>query len=197
MLPDTFIFFGRSGSGKGTQAELLMQALKERGARDMLYIETGALFRSFVTDNKNLTSTLTGNVMNEGGFLPPFLPIWIWTNYLIHHFTGKETLVLDGLCRKAHEAPILDSALSFYGREKVHVILVDVSREWSHERLLGRKRGDDTEERILNRLNAYDKDVIPAMEYLKNDPKYIFHTINGEQTIEEVHAEIISKLGLA
>ncbi|MCG2694656.1 hypothetical protein L6261_01050, partial [Candidatus Parcubacteria bacterium] len=69
-------------------------------------------------------------------------------------------------------------------------------REWSTERLLGRGRSDDDAEQIKKRLDWFDKDVIPAIEYLKNDPLYNFVDINGEQTIEQVQAEIIEKIQL-
>ena len=44
----SFIFMGRSGCGKGTQAKLLMEYLKKIDpARDIFYLETGAGVREF------------------------------------------------------------------------------------------------------------------------------------------------------
>ncbi|HEY0221046.1 MAG TPA: nucleoside monophosphate kinase [Candidatus Paceibacterota bacterium] len=195
MSPQTFIFFGPSGAGKGTQAKLLMEKLKEKDSREILYIETGQRFRDFSTE-ASFTAKLTKEIMTNGGLLPEFLPIWIWTEYLIKHVSGDEHMVLDGLSRRAHEAPILDSAMRFYKREKPFVLSVEVSGEWAKERLLGRGRVDDSEKEIEERIAWYYENVVPAMEYFKNNPNYNFIPVNGEQTIEEVHNEIMSKIGI-
>jgi adenylate kinase family enzyme len=60
----------------------------------------------------------------------------------------------------------------------------------------GRGRLDDSDEEIKKRLDWYKANVVPAIEYFKNDPDYKFVSINGEQTIEEVHREIMQKLEL-
>ena len=194
MTSQTFIFFGRSGCGKGTQAHLLQQKLEQSGGK-VLYIETGAKFREFM-EKDTYTSHMTKEVMANGGLLPAFLPIWVWSNFLIENFTGQEHLILDGLSRRAFEAPILDSMVSFYKRDRPYVILIDVSREWSKERLMGRKRADDTDEYIESRLNWYDREVVPAIEYFRNHSGYHFLEVDGEKTIEEVNEEIMDKLGI-
>ena len=52
MKPQTFIFIGRSGCGKGTQAELVQEHLKQIDPkRKVLYIQTGAEFREFIKGN--------------------------------------------------------------------------------------------------------------------------------------------------
>lgn len=188
--PLTIIFFGRSGSGKGTQASLLIEKLKQEG-RNTLYIETGKEFRSFIEES-NLTAKITKEVVNRGDFMPEFMPIWLWCDQLVRKFDGTQDLVLDGMARRPHEAPILDSALKFYGRTQVHVIHMNVSRQWSTERLLSRGRNDDEEEKIKRRLDAYDRDVLPVLEYFKERKGYQFHDINGERSIEEIHADIMS-----
>jgi len=71
---------------------------------------------------------------------------------------------------------------------------MNVSREWSKERLLGRGRKDDDPEEIKKRLDWYETEVAPVVEYYKDNPKYNFIDVNGEQTIEEVHKEIIEKV---
>lgn len=51
MTPQTFIFFGPSGSGKGTQARLLIEYLEKKDPeRKTVYIETGRRFRDFITE---------------------------------------------------------------------------------------------------------------------------------------------------
>jgi adenylate kinase family enzyme len=102
-------------------------------------------------------------------------------------------MVLDGLARRPHEAPILDSAIKFYKREKPFVISIEIPREVSAERLRNRKRADDTNLDIERRLDWYDQNVVPSIQFFKDNPDYNFVSINGERSIEEVHADIISK----
>lgn len=195
MSPQTIIFFGPSGAGKGTQAKLLIEKLKEKNEREIIYIETGQRFRDF-SEEASFTAKKTKKIMQTGGLLPEFLPIWIWTEYFIRHVSGEEHMILDGLSRRVHEAPILDSAMKFYGRVNPKVISIEVSREWAKERLVGRGRNDDNLEEIDKRMDWYYQNVMPAIEFFKNNSYYSFFTINGEQTIEEVHEEIMSKIRL-
>ncbi len=193
MKPQTFIFFGPSGSGKGTQAKLLIDTIKAKDPlNDVLYLETGQKFRDFASE-ASLTAQTVKDIMAKGGLLPEFLPIWIWTEYLIRHVSGEEHMVLDGLARRPHEAPILDSAIKFYKREKPFVISIEIPREVSAERLRNRKRADDTNLDIERRLDWYDQNVVPSIQFFKDNPDYNFVSVNGERSIEEVHADIISK----
>jgi len=193
MNSKAFLFFGRSGCGKGTQAKLLADFLKTKG-REVIYIETGSQFREFIK-KENYSSELTKNILHDGGLIPVFLPIWIWTNILVNNFSGKEDLVLDGLCRRREESIALDSAFSFYKIKKPNVILMNVSKEWSFSRMMERKRADDTPEKIQNRLDWYEKSVMPSIDYFREKPGCNFIEINGEQSIENVHKDIIKALG--
>lgn len=194
MNSKAFLFFGRSGCGKGTQAKLLTDFLKAKG-REVIYIETGSQFREFIK-KENYSSKSAGEIVHKGGLIPIFLPIWIWTNILIDNFTGEEDLVLDGLCRRREEASALDSAFDFYKIEKPNVILINVSKDWSFARMMGRKRLDDSPEKIKNRLDWYEKSVMPSINYFREKPDCNFIEINGEQTIENVHKDIIKALNL-
>lgn len=196
MQPQTIVFFGPSGAGKGTQAKLLIETFKQKdNTRDVLYVETGQRFRDFSTEASH-TAMLTREIMQSGGLLPEFLPIWIWTEYFIKHISGDEHMILDGLSRRAHEAPILDSALKFYKREKPFVLSLEVSDAWAKQRLMERGRSDDHGKDIDERIAWYHKNVQPAMDYFRNNPYYTFVSVNGEQSIEEVHIDILKALGL-
>lgn len=192
-MQQTFIFFGKSGSGKGTQAELLKKYLSEKKGVEPIYIETGQRFRNF-TDQSNYSAELTKEVMSKGGLLPDFLPIWIWTTDLVDKFDGKRDLILDGLCRRPDEAPVLDSAVKFYKLGKPIVLYVKTSDTWSFDRMKERGRKDDTDEYIKSRLKWFDWNVVPAMSYFHDNEDYNFFEINGEQSIDDVYKEIISKI---
>ena len=191
----TFIFFGRSGSGRGTQANLLMDFLEKQKGAKPVYIETGEKFRNFIKKEDNHTSQMTRKVLDQGGLMPVFMPIWLWTGELVEKFSGKEDLILDGLCRRPDEAPVLDSALKFYGLKKPNIIYIKPGKNWSLEKLRSRGReDDDKEEDMMRKLSWFDWNVMPAMSYFHGNDYYNFIEINGERTIEEVHAEIIQKV---
>ena len=192
----TYIFFGRAGSGKGTQAELLIKKLEERN-RTVLSIGTGNGFRT-LGEKDNYTSRITKETVDAGNLAPVWMPIWMWGNELVENFTGEQDLVIDGAARRLEEAKIFDSAVKFYGLENVKVINIDVSREESVERLTLRGRVDDVDlDRINRRLDWHDRDVLPVLEYFQGEEGYEVININGEQSIEGVHNDISEALGLS
>lgn len=193
--PKAFIFIGRSGCGKGTQVELFKDKLKERGESKTLHVETGSFFREFIKGN-SFTEILSKRIVDSGGLMPEAFAIYLWVNYLNKDFTGKEDLLFDGVARKLHEATILDGALKFYGIKKYKVIYLNVSEEWATDRLLARAGGrkDDTEEGIKNRMKFFEKEVVPSIDFFRNNKDCNFVDINGEQSIDEVHEEIVRKV---
>lgn len=195
MAPKTFILIGRSGCGKGTQAELLKEHLEKNVSEfSVLYIETGAKFRKFVKGD-SYTSEIAREVNDAGKLQSSFLATWMWSNILIEKLTGKEHLVLDGIPRKLNEAKILDGALMFWKRVKPNFIFINVSEKWARERLSGRGRKDDSNnDNVDSKMEWYKSDVVPAIEHFKDRDNYNFLDINGEQTIEEVHKDIIKKI---
>ena len=187
-----FIFIGRSGCGKGTQAELLIKKIEDEGTKT-LHMETGAFFREFI--KKNLyTEVLTKKVIESGGLMPEAMAIHMWVSYLVDNFTGKEDLVFDGAPRKLMEAELLDGVLKFYNIKKYKVIYINVSHDWSKTKLLARGRTDDSEAGVEKRLKWFDTEVMPSVEFFKSNNDCEFFDINGEQTIEEVHNELMNKV---
>lgn len=197
MSPQTFVFIGRSGCGKGTQSKLLEEYLnKVDPARKVFYQETGPRFRELIT-GENYTSRLSRTIYENGGLQPPFLAIWTWVDDFVAKITGDEHLIMDGSPRTRVEAETLDSAFAFYDM-KPFIIFLDVHNEVSHKRLAARGRMDDLHpEKVQKRLDWYERDVVPALEFFKDSPNCKFLHINGDQTISEVHREIIEKAGLS
>ncbi len=196
MTQKTFIFIGRSGCGKGTQVELLIEYLKKIDPNhDILYIQSGAEFREFIKGNSE-TQKLSNSIYEKGGLQPEFLSVHIWTHILIDKYTKNEHIIFDGTPRKYHEAGVLDSIRDFYSLEKPIVVNVDISKEESIKRLMARGRMDDTKEEIEKRLSWYETDVEPAIGFYKDNKNYNFLKINGEQSIEEIHKDLIGKLNL-
>lgn len=193
-MNNAYIFFGRSGSGKGTQAHLLMTNL-EAETKKVLYIETGALIRSFAGTDSYIAS-ITKKDMEEGGLTPEFLATTFWGQFLISNFTGNESIVLDGVARRVDEARMLVSALKYIGIQNIYVIFINTSNEWSTEKLLARGRSDDDINEIQKRLEWYAQNTMESLEYFKQNENVNYIEINGEQSVEQVHADIVKNLNI-
>ncbi len=193
----TFILFGISGAGKGTQAKLLTEYLvKNDSKRETVYLSTGELFRVFMKSG-SYTAFKVKEILDEGGLLPEFLPIWIWTNFFNENIkTNTEHLILDGIARRAPEAPILGRALSFYRRTISDIILINVSRELAIKRLKERGRYDDNDENIATRLDWYKTNVVPSINYFRENEGFVVHDIDGERSVEKVHEDILKSTHL-
>lgn len=194
MNQKSFIFIGRSGCGKGTQAELLSDYLeKVDPKREVLYVQTGAEFRDFVKGS-SVTAQLSKKIMDVGGLQPEFLAIHMWIKVLVEKFTGKENLIFDGTSRKYHEAGAMDSIFTFYGLPKAYLIHLKISKEESIKRLLLRGRKDDNKKDIEERLSWYESEVERAIGFYRNNKDYNFLEIDGERTVEEIHKDIVSRI---
>jgi adenylate kinase family enzyme len=191
---DVFIFIGRSGCGKGTQAKLLMEEIKKKSSqKDILYIQTGAELRDFIKGD-SYTQKICADIYNRGDLQPEFLAVYMWIRRVIEKYTGKEHMVFDGTPRKLHEAGVLHSIISFYKLGKPNVINIDISKDEAKKRLLSRGRMDDDEKEIEKRLAWYDTDVLPAIQFYQNNKEYNFHHINGEQSVEKVWEDLSKSL---
>jgi adenylate kinase family enzyme len=194
-----FIFIGRSGCGKGTQAELLKTYLENKNqstneSTKVLHITTGGGFRDFV-NNGTLSASLAKNINDAGGLQPEFLAIWNWSNIFINTLTGNETVMLDGAPRRLIEVTALHSAIDFYNYKNVTVIYLDVTEGWAIEKLVARGREDDsTSDEIQKKMDWFKADILPVVDWYKNDPEYKFLHINGERSIDDIHADILSRL---
>lgn len=211
---ETIILLGRQGSGKGTQAKLLV---KEFGFN---YIGSGDILRSFL-NGSGFSARKAKGVMNTGGYVPTPLIFRLWMDKLeaLKDLRKEQGLIFDGSPRKILEALMLDQALEWYEWDKnFNVILIDISREEAESRLTKRRacaqcgtifpwigdyknimvcdncggqlvsRADDTPEGIKSRLDLFEIETLPVIEHYKKANKLI--TINGEQPIENVYREL-------
>lgn len=198
MQKETIIFIGASGCGKGTQVALVREQLQKKDPETpIFYLQTGQYFRNFVKGD-SIAARKAKETVENGELLPGFVAMWLWSDIFVKNLTGEEHLILDGSPRTKDEAQHLDTAFKFFKRCQPKVVYIKVSRAWSMQRMLERaekeSRKDDNEESIARRLSWFDRDVLPAIELYRRDRDYDFFEINGEQSVEEVHKEIISKI---
>ncbi|MDE1941242.1 MAG: nucleoside monophosphate kinase, partial [Patescibacteria group bacterium] len=178
---------------------LLIERLKKRDSTPVIHIETGAEFRRFF-QGETYTAKLSKSIIEQGYLMPEFMCVYIWGSILEGKFTGKEHLVFDGTPRKLLEAKMLQGVFPFYSFPKPWLIYLDVEHEESAKRISLRSansgRKDDGAEALEKRRKAYEEDIVPTIEWYKTNPDVNFLDIDGERPIEEVHAEIVKKIGL-
>ncbi len=199
-MPDTlnkskqfFIFIGRSGCGKGTQAELLKEYLNSNGYDDVLHVTTGGTFREMM-QRREYIPTLSKEIDGRGGLMPEFLAVWNWSNIFVDKLQKETSVILDGAPRRIHEANILGAAINYLEYVNPIVVHIDVSESWAKDRLLARGRADDTEKAIQSRMDWFRLDVQPVLEYYKTSGDYKYIEISGEDSIENIHRALMEKL---
>ncbi len=197
MTKQTIIFLGPQGSGKGTHAiELEADIKKLDPATPIVHFEMGKNLREMAKQD-NYTSKLIDGLISNGNLVPFNISCSVFTDYLIKHLTGPEHLIIDGFPRSESQVEVLDTTMSFYGRENPTIVHINISDEIGLERLLKRGRADDTEEHIRKRLAWSRAEWESILALLNKNPIYKVIEIDGDQTIEAVHQEILTKLALA
>jgi adenylate kinase len=190
-----FIFFGASGSGKGTQAELLKKYLEEHHDNPIAHVETGNRFRAFKSSEKYVGKKIY-ETLNEGGLLPVFLSVWNWTEGFFEDLEEDSHIILDGSPRRKREPILLESAFDYFAYEKVNIVYLDVPTDELITRLLSRGRHDDTEESLRKRLAWFNESILPMLDFYKSNDRYNFIPLNGTKHVEEVHKELLEKTEL-
>jgi adenylate kinase len=194
MQPQTFVFFGIVGSGKGTQVKLLAEFLKKRDGREIVYAYPGAEYRK-LAESGSFAGSLVKDSMNRGELQPNFLTDAIFTNILTAELSPEKHLIADGYPRRTAQSEVFEQMMKFFKRDGTKIIYIEVGKEEAMKRNLLRGRADDTREGLEKRFDEYVKNVVPAMEYFKNKPGYETLEIDGEQSVEDVHKDIIKALG--
>ncbi len=194
--PYTFVFFGVVGSGKGTQIELLEKYIKDKdmGAK-VLTIYPGALFRDLIGGG-TYTGKLVKETLDQGWLQPNFIAMGLFTEKLISSLDEHTNLIVDGFPRTVTQSEVLEAAMDFYKRGDIKIIYIKVEKDEAVHRMKMRGRSDDTDEGIEKRMDEYINNVVPAMMYFKDKSNYTIYTINGEQSIEDVHRDLIKALDL-
>jgi adenylate kinase len=162
------ILFGPPGSGKGTQAELLIQ---EYG---ILHISTGDLFRYEIGNNTPL-GIEAKSYMSRGELVPDSVTIGMLENKVNANPDAKG-IIFDGFPRTIPQAEALDNFLASKGTTVSGLIALDVDEEELVTRLLKRGessgRPDDADENIIrNRIQVYKSETSPVFDFYMTQGK--------------------------
>jgi adenylate kinase len=159
------------------------------------HIETGKPFRELAAAG-GYTADVVKALINHGKFVPNVITnAFVVGEFVNEHVEGAH-IILDGYPRNRAQAEACNELFQFYGREQIDIIHLDTAQAVVVERMLARGREDDTEEAIAERLRQYEQVTKPLLAYYAQQPHTTVHNINGAQTIEAVHAELLHVLKL-
>lgn len=193
----TVIFIGPQGSGKGTQIEKLDKVMLEKDpVRRVVDIQTGRRFRALAAKSETFAEKKVARTLDTGVLQPDFLTHVLWGEAMLDQLDSKSHLLIDGFPRTVTQAHVLDDAFAFFERKNIHVINLDTPEEVVRARMQSRARADDTTESIEERLRWYREDTLPVLDYYRVRPDVHVHDIDGMDTIDGVHEQILKALNL-
>jgi len=179
------ILLGAPGSGKGTQAALLAEELA------IPAISTGEMLRQAVEAGTTLGEKVR-QVMSSGDLVDDATMGEVVRERLANE-DAKGGFILDGYPRTLAQADLLAEILTDMESELDGVLYLKVPETVLIERILGRKRADDKEDVIRQRLLVYRRQTQPLVEYYEQRGQLI--PIEGDRLIEEVAAILLEALG--
>jgi len=209
---DAIVLLGAPGSGKGTVAEDI------RNAVDYKHISTGDVLRSAIKNGSALGEEAR-RYMERGELVPDELIIKI-VNELINSGEKDARYMFDGFPRTLAQAERFDEVLAEHGAKVSHVFLLEVPRPVLVRRICGRRicrqcgavynihtkqptvegicnfcgssdiyqRADDTEDTLNNRLDVYERQTAELIDYY--DQKKVLVRVDAEDRLKTEKAII-------
>ena len=183
------VLLGAPGSGKGTQAVRLKQAL------GIPHISTGDLLRAAVAARTPL-GLQAKTVMERGELVSDDIVLGMLDDRLSAGDTGKG-FILDGYPRNSAQAWALDGLLQRLGQPVDHAVLLEVDNELLIARIAGRAkaegRSDDTPETVRRRLGIYSEQTAPVIDFFEHAEKLL--RVDGVGEVEQVTRRVLAALG--
>ncbi len=211
------VFLGAPGSGKGTQAQRLVQ---DHG---LVQISTGDLLRAAVAAGTALGRQAKA-AMDAGELVSDDIVLGMLRERLQQGDTARG-FILDGFPRNLAQARALDTLLGELGQPLDAVCLLNVDFDVLMKRLTGRRtcsktgkllniyfspqaeldackaaggeliqRDDDNEETIAKRLQVYREQTEPLVGYYQQAG--LLKVVDGEGDPEQVYQRLRLALGL-
>lgn len=173
------IFMGVAGSGKSMQGRMLADKF------GLPWLSTGEFLRMLLSGQRR-KDMLSGKLLEDREIIALVRKIFEVVD------TNNE-FVLDGFPRTIAQADWLLSQVKHGQLHMTAVIHLVASQDKVKERLLSRGRPDDTEEAIIERFREFEEEVSQILQHCRDAGCQVYD-INAEQSVEEVHAEIVKAI---
>jgi adenylate kinase len=207
------VLLGKQGAGKGTQAARLAERY------GLAHVATGDLFRAAAAAG-TAAGREAEEFMNRGDLVPDDLTFRIVEERFAEDGLMVHGFVLDGFPRTLPQAEKLEDVLD--GHPLDLVINLDVPTEIVLDRIAGRRvcekcgttyhvskppkddwtcdvcggrvvqREDDTEEAVLRRLEIYEEETVPIIDFYRKGGKLV--TIDGVGDGDDVFARLVAQV---
>ena len=184
------VLFGPPGSGKGTQAQNLIQKF------NLKQISTGDLFRHNIKNETEL-GKLAKSYMDKGELVPDQVTIDMLTDELKKP-TDAKGFIFDGFPRTAFQTEALEGIVKDVLNVQIDICLsLVVEDEILVKRLLERGktsgRSDDADENIIrNRIKEYYTKTAEVAELYKKQGKYV--EVNGVGEIAKIAEKLYTEV---
>lgn len=182
------VLLGAPGSGKGTQATRLKEHLQ------VPHISTGDLLRAEVAAGSRLGAEAK-EIMARGDLVSDEILLGMLEDRFSRPDTGRG-FILDGYPRNLAQADALDALMTRIGQPLDAAVQLDVPTELLVERIAGRAaaegRADDSPESVRTRLQVYERQTAPVVEFYRQRGK--LGVVEGVGTLDEVFSRIIEAL---
>jgi len=204
------IFLGPPGAGKGTIA------VRVKENYQIPHISTGDLFRAHI-NNKTEIGTQVQAILDSGELVPDELTIEM-VRQRLQEDDSRNGFILDGFPRTIPQAESLESFAQINGVLNFELSKESIVKRLSGRRIAKKsgkvyhihynppkiegkcdesgetliQRPDDKPEAIENRLEVYQRQTAPLINYYKE--KNLLITIDAEPSADEVFKQVNEKL---
>ena len=181
------VLLGAPGSGKGTQGEKLVAHFGSPK------ISTGDALRAAVKAGTELGKKAKAT-MDAGGLVANEIVIGIVEERLGQP-DAQKGFILDGFPRNTAQAEVLDGMLKRLGQPGIDkAVHLHVTDEEIVKRLLDRAqkegREDDKEDVIRKRIEVYNAETRPLLDYYSKQGKVV--TVEGIGSLEDIFNRILA-----